>query len=162
MSIIGAKPVIYRKVNDRAIHRGSWTRINTVDFPGWQFSCMYSSRITFFIWRNKEELEKWSIFFSKSKNNMRDVQKVCIYPSQPYCQDVVQGQILIICNILTLPVCSVPPRWVGIYLHICIFRQHFFVNANFIKHNRHFMPTYSLLDPFEFPYYFYRIRGELI
>ena len=45
---------------------------------------------------------------------------------------------------------------------VCIFRQHFFVNANFIKHNRHFMPTYSLLDPFEFPYYFYRIRGELI
>ena len=24
------------------------------------------------------------------------------------------------------------------------------------------MPTYFLLDPFEFPYYFYRIRGELI
>ena len=24
------------------------------------------------------------------------------------------------------------------------------------------MPTYSLLDPLEFPYYFYRIRGELI
>ena len=24
------------------------------------------------------------------------------------------------------------------------------------------MPTYSLLDPFEFPYYFYRIQGELI
>ena len=38
---------------------------------------------------------------------------------------------------------------------VCIFRQHFFVNANFIKHNRHFMPTYFLLDPFEFPYYFY-------
>ena len=34
---------------------------------------------------------------------------------------------------------------------ICIFRQHFFVNANFIKHNRHFMSTYFLLDPFEFP-----------
>ena len=45
---------------------------------------------------------------------------------------------------------------------MCIFRQHFFVNANFIKHNRHFMPTYFLLDPFEFPYYFYRIWGELI
>ena len=45
---------------------------------------------------------------------------------------------------------------------ICIFRQHFFVNANFIKHNRHFMSTYFLLDPFEFPYYFYRILGELI
>ena len=49
-----------------------------------------------------------------------------------------------------------------VYIYICIFRQHFFVNANFIKHNRHFMPTYFLLDPFEFPYYFYRIRGELI
>ena len=48
------------------------------------------------------------------------------------------------------------------YIYICIFRQHFFVHANFIKHNRHFMSTYSLLDPFEFPYYFYRIRGELI
>ena len=47
-------------------------------------------------------------------------------------------------------------------LKICIFRQHFFVNANFIKHNRHFMSTYFLLDPFEFPYYFYPIRGESI
>ena len=37
-----------------------------------------------------------------------------------------------------------------IYIHICIFRQHFFVNANFIKHNRHFMPTY-FLDPFKKP-----------
>ena len=44
-----------------------------------------------------------------------------------------------------------------IYIYIYIFRQHFFVNANFIKHNRHFMPTYFLLDPFEFPYYFYYI-----
>ena len=41
---------------------------------------------------------------------------------------------------------------------VCIFRQHFFVNANFIKQNRHFMPTYFLLDLFEFPYYFYHIR----
>ena len=37
-----------------------------------------------------------------------------------------------------------------------------YIYANFIEHNRHFMPTYSLLDPFEFPYYFYRIWGELI
>ena len=49
-----------------------------------------------------------------------------------------------------------------IYIYVCIFRLHFFVNANFIKYNRHFMSTYFLLDPFEFPYYFYRIRGELI
>ena len=37
-----------------------------------------------------------------------------------------------------------------------------YMDANFIKHNRHFMFTYFLLDPFEFPYYFYRIWGELI
>ena len=34
--------------------------------------------------------------------------------------------------------------------------------TNFIKHNRYFMSTYFLLDPFEFPYYFYGIRRELI
>ena len=52
--------------------------------------------------------------------------------------------------------------YIYIYIYICIFRQHFFVNANFIKHNRHFMSTYFLLYPFEFLYYFYRILGELI
>ena len=46
-------------------------------------------------------------------------------------------------------------------IYICIY-IYIYIYANFIKHNRHFMPTYSLLDPFEFPYYFYRIRGELI
>ena len=35
-----------------------------------------------------------------------------------------------------------------------------YIYENFIKHNRHFMSTYFLLDPFEFPYYFYRIRGN--
>ena len=52
--------------------------------------------------------------------------------------------------------------YIYIYIYVFIFRQHFFVNANFIKHNRHFMSTYFLLDPFEFPYYFYCILGELI
>ena len=37
-----------------------------------------------------------------------------------------------------------------------------YIYENFIKHNRHFMSTYFLLDPFEFPCYLYRIRGELI
>ena len=45
---------------------------------------------------------------------------------------------------------------------VCVFWTHFFVNTNFIKHNRHFMSTYLLLDPFEFLYYFYRIQRELI
>ena len=47
------------------------------------------------------------------------------------------------------------------YICICI-HIYEYIYANFIKHNRHFMSTYFLLDPFEFPYYFYRIRGELI
>ena len=44
-----------------------------------------------------------------------------------------------------------------LYIYIYIY-----IYANFIKHNRHFMSTYFLLDPFEFPYYFSRILGELI
>ena len=51
---------------------------------------------------------------------------------------------------------------IDVYIYIYIFWQHFFVDTHFIKHNRHFMSTYFLLDPFEFLYYFYRIRGELI
>ena len=43
------------------------------------------------------------------------------------------------------------------HTHIYIY---IYIYANFIKHNWHFMPTYFLLDPFEFPYYFYRIRGN--
>ena len=72
--------------------------------------------------------------------------------------------IIYICVCLCVRVCVIHLLYIYIYIYIyiCIFRQHFFVNANFIKHNRHFMPTYFLLDPFEFPYYFYRIRGKLI
>ena len=58
--------------------------------------------------------------------------------------------------------------YVHIYICVCIYiyvyvyiLAAFFVNTNFMKHNRHFMSTYFLLDPFEFPYYFYRFRGEL-
>ena len=46
-----------------------------------------------------------------------------------------------------------------LYIHTNIY---IYIYANFIKHNKYFMPTYFLLDPFEFPYYFYRILGELI
>ena len=45
------------------------------------------------------------------------------------------------------------------YIHTYIY---IYIYANFIKHNRHFMSIYFLLDPFEFPYYFYCILGELI
>ena len=38
-----------------------------------------------------------------------------------------------------------------------------FVDTNFIKHNRHYMSTYFLLDPFEFPITFIVFGGwELI
>ena len=50
----------------------------------------------------------------------------------------------------------------NIYIYICIFWQHFFVNTNFIKHNRHLLSMYILLDPFVFLYCFYRIWRELI
>ena len=43
-----------------------------------------------------------------------------------------------------------------------IFWQHFFVNTNFVEHNRHFLSTYFFLDPFVLSYCFYRIRQELI
>ena len=49
-----------------------------------------------------------------------------------------------------------------IYIYICIFWKYFFVNTNFIEHNRYFLSTYFLLDPFVLPYCFYRIRQELI
>ena len=52
-----------------------------------------------------------------------------------------------------------------IYIDVCIYIYrcvYIYIYANFIKHNRHFMSTYFLLDPFEFPYYFYCILGELI
>ena len=49
-----------------------------------------------------------------------------------------------------------------IYIYIYIYWQHFFINTNFIKHNRHLLSTYFLLDPFVFQYWFYRIRQELI
>ena len=51
---------------------------------------------------------------------------------------------------------------VYIYIYIYIYRQHFFINTNFIKHNRHFLSTYFLLDPFILPYCFYCIQRELI
>ena len=55
--------------------------------------------------------------------------------------------------------------YIYIYKYMCIYIDRFiymYIDANFIKHNRHFMSTYFLLDPFEFPYYFYCILGELI
>ena len=44
---------------------------------------------------------------------------------------------------------------------VCVFWQHFFINTNFVEHNRHFLSTYFLVDPFILPYWFYRIRREL-
>ena len=51
--------------------------------------------------------------------------------------------------------------YIYIYIYICVY-VYMYIYANFIKHNRHFMSTYFLQDPFEFPYYFYRFWKELI
>ena len=37
-----------------------------------------------------------------------------------------------------------------VYIYISLY-IYVYIYATFIKHNRHFMPTYFLLDPFEFP-----------
>ena len=42
--------------------------------------------------------------------------------------------------------------------NICVY---IYIYTNFIKHNRHFMSTYFLLDQFEFLYYFYHIWGGI-
>ena len=49
-----------------------------------------------------------------------------------------------------------------IYIYIYIYWQHFFINTNFVEHNRHFLSTYFLVDRFILPYWFYNIRRELI
>ena len=40
-----------------------------------------------------------------------------------------------------------------IYIYIYIYWQHFFINTNFVKHNRHFLFAYFLVDPFILLYY---------
>ena len=37
-------------------------------------------------------------------------------------------------------------------MYIYIYWQHFFINTNFVEYNRHFLPTYFLVDPFILPY----------
>ena len=48
------------------------------------------------------------------------------------------------------------------HIYIYIYIYIIYIYTNFIKHNRHFVSTYFLLDPFVFSYCFYRIRQELI
>ena len=55
--------------------------------------------------------------------------------------------------------------YIYIYMYIYIIRifwQHFFINTNFVEHNRHFLSTYFLVDPFELPYWLYTIGREMI
>ena len=56
------------------------------------------------------------------------------------------------------PAISSYPLYFPIYIYI--FWQHFFINTNFVEHNRHSLSTYFLLDPFVLPHCFYRTRRE--
>ena len=47
-------------------------------------------------------------------------------------------------------------------IYICISWQNFFIDANFIEHNRYFLSAYFLIDPFVLLYCFYPIKQELI
>ena len=48
---------------------------------------------------------------------------------------------------------------VCVYIYIYIYIR---THTNFVEHNKHFLSTYFLLDPFILPYCFYRIQRELI
>ena len=53
----------------------------------------------------------------------------------------------------------------SIYIYIYIYTHthtHIYIYTNFVEHNRHFLSTYFLVDPFISPYWFYSIRQELI
>ena len=45
---------------------------------------------------------------------------------------------------------------------IYIYWHHFFINTYLIDHDRHFLSTYSFVNPFELPYWSYDIRRELV
>ena len=59
------------------------------------------------------------------------------------------------------PNCPVPNFSVLNYL-ISNCLDTIYIYTNFIEHNRHFLSTHFLQDPFVLPYCFYRIRRELI
>ena len=49
-----------------------------------------------------------------------------------------------------------------IYIYIYIYWQHFFINTNFVKHNRHFLSTYFLVDLFVYMYINIYIKVKLV
>ena len=42
----------------------------------------------------------------------------------------------------------ISPAILLIYIYIYIYGQHFFIDTNFVEHNRYFLSTYFLVDPF--------------
>ena len=52
--------------------------------------------------------------------------------------------------------------YIYIYIYTWIFWQHFFIDTYLIEHNRHFLPTYFFVHPFELPYWSYDIWQELV
>ena len=56
--------------------------------------------------------------------------------------------------------------WFLIYKSLWFIRYqsmiYIYIYTNFVEHNRHFLSTYFLVDPFLLPYWFYNIRQELI
>ena len=64
------------------------------------------------------------------------------------------GRFMLIYIYIYIYLQTINLHYIYIYIYIYIY------NANFIKHNRYFMSTYFLLDPFEFPYYFIVFGGN--
>ena len=67
---------------------------------------------------------------------------------------VIQGALFFIslCNNIIMN---------NIYMHVCIFRHHFFIEVYLIKYYKHLLPTYFYFDLFTSLYICYDIQLEL-
>ena len=49
-----------------------------------------------------------------------------------------------------------------IYIYICVFGHHFFINAYFIEQYRYILSTYFCICPFQLPNWHYGVQRELL
>ena len=118
-------------------------------------------------WRNKDELISnvllWTLAYSRAKAGR---------PARTYIQQLCEDTG---CSPEDLPeAMNDREKWrervrdisaggtTWWYIYTYIYWQHFFINTNFVEHNRLFLSTYFLDDPFILQYWFFSILRELI
>ena len=52
--------------------------------------------------------------------------------------------------------------YICIYMCVCVFGQHFFINTYLNKQHRHPLSRHFFIYPFKLPYRFYGIRWALV